>query len=382
VVQIPEYLCPICKHTVLRKEEREGRADLGYSYLCVSCGIRFRIYGGRLVSNLAILRGRLKRAEAAYPKIAEILGNIKGNRKKIVGWLRSAGCNMDESNLKGARARFPNRELLMKGFGIRIFPTTIYIRRDRWRPERFYEWAARNVEGVSVNVSDPFLGSIPINIMVMPRKPTKAHSLHEDLHGAFRVYRGKEHSIEGDILNEIFAYRAEVMAGEFTWDQVKQILMGKDYLSRYLKDMEGMEYIQNETYYKRKIDEACDKMKQLDKHQSQQEITHIILRCRGLDDLINWRAKESVRRDFSGKGLEREIDTAFEKLGSEESKQGEKALKGLLDDIKEDDRRKSAEGEEALRKMLDEIKKADREGDSEGKKALKRLLKEIKERGR
>lgn len=252
------------------------------------------------------LSERVQETEKAFQEAYRILSGLdrEENRKTLADILsRYAEVKIDSSDLEGAFLLPLKREDLKKEFGVTFFPLSVVVPNRKWAsPEGLHYKLfakARQRPEARAGVFIP-LGAIadyPLNLTGMSfydssfleREGVRAH---EELHRAYNVFspfRGEwsrnrrqekipteqlESVRERWILNEINALRDFIKSGG-SWEKVFEILL-LGYPSLTLPISTD------------KISQACETMEHLQKYLPESVITHILLNCKGLDDLNSW----------------------------------------------------------------------------------------------
>ncbi len=227
-------------------------------YRCQACGKSFSKRRSGLVpiefTNAMKLRSRIENAETSYRKALEILSNLDNieNRKYLAKVLRKERYRIEPGDFEGARLEMNEqaaaiaRSEFFRQYGLRGYPLTILI-----SPEKCHEVMKKmqsdpNVAFGGINVrltTEPFgaLGGIRLSFRGM----NKAMTLHENMHGTERIYKGEgpESSYnfqkllahaEAYMLDEINSYRTETESGNKTPESVKA------YWDNRIRDLSGV----------------------------------------------------------------------------------------------------------------------------------------------
>jgi hypothetical protein len=147
---------------------------------------------------------------------------------------------------------------------------------------------------------------------------------HESLHQAYEIFSPFRSSFyentdflkepeklsqlaDSQIINEINAYRANVLGGELNWLGHNSVFINVfESVGWYFKKLED-QGIENPIFDKKaQIEEACQTMAHL-QHLglTQSVITHILLNCKNLEQLISWKKinPEQIQEEFKSEKI-------------------------------------------------------------------------------
>jgi DNA-directed RNA polymerase subunit RPC12/RpoP/predicted transcriptional regulator len=338
-----EYRCPHCGRPIVIRIPK-GKSVLK-NIVCPNCESKLIYFFGKLYdesrfgeescksylySGALETRGKLREAEKAYKDAVKILSDLdkKENRQALADAfneiLHGYGGFIKESDFEGARLKKEGKVELTKRFGIRVYPLTIIIPREKWKhwdeKSGKYPGLASKLlsEGSSGSSFPGHLFRYPFNKVGGLRigvESGQSISEHEDLHGSYDLYVGVS-SVTEAILTELFAYRINVERGENSWNDVKDAL----------KERENFPNVPREL-----IDRVCDTMKYLHENYDDSVISRVIIKSRSLEDFIEWVEKRKSQLDEWQQRAERkghfqkptieELDRAIQR--SEKKREGE-----------------------------------------------------------
>lgn len=233
--------------------------------------------------------GNLFSADDAYPIVRKILDNLDQveNRKTLAEAFQKAGYkDIDESDFVGARISKLSREQLERSYGIRVYPITIGVPKEKWEILK-----GRRLEGVytKLGVAD-WSGGINISGKKFPYPFNHLGGLrilmqaindpHEDFHGSFELY---EYS-DDPLVNELFAYRANVEHGQRTWESVGKILKEK-YIPYYYPNSDTARTAQLAS----EIDAAIQTIQLMQDLWPKIKVTRVLLKCKTLREIIAYK---------------------------------------------------------------------------------------------
>jgi len=209
------------------------------------------------------INSRIQSARGAYDEAREILENLNIRQNRILV-AQALDNRVLETELEGATITETSREILEEKYGVTMleqrygvkgYPISILVPPHNWRAitARNPSFIQSSVLGKCIQTNaHPFnrLGGIRL---ALNNQEGEVTADHEDLHGIYNLYRGRKRKIK--LLNEIFAFQADVDADVNNWDRIARLLN-----SQYNIDMEAalhasqtMKYLEHQCRFPRSV---------------------------------------------------------------------------------------------------------------------------------